>query len=318
MNLQTLRTFQIAARNESMTAAAERLLYSPSSVTMQIRQLETEWGVRLFEKHGRGVRLTPEGRSILGKVEAILSQVDSLERVVKGLDEGETGHLSLAAIEPVGSWLVAPLLADFLRNRPLLEVNYETGSLYAIAERVQEGYLDIAITQEPLPGCPMPFEPLMHEQMVLLMRPDDRLNALPSIQISDLRQTRLVFTETVISYQSIVDHGLVAFGSDHPYGGLEINSVTAAIAFVHQGVGVALLPDYAVSPPPEGLVVRHVEGHTFQRTVGFLYRDFNEIATPRQRVVDDCLVYLRGHLRRIPSQPERAPAGVRSQIMRAT
>ena len=149
MNLQSLRTFYIAARYESLTAAAEELLYAPSTVTLHIQQLEAEWGVKLFEKKGRGVKLTTDGRVILGKVKAIINQVDTLDRTVTDITEGEAGHIRIGAIEPVASCVIAPLLGEFMRDRPRLQINFETGSIYSIVERVSAGELDIGITQMP-------------------------------------------------------------------------------------------------------------------------------------------------------------------------
>lgn len=99
MNLQSLRVFKMAAKSSSLSAAAEELLYAPSTVTMHIRQLETEWGVKLFEKSGRSVKLSSDGTALLAKVESILEQVDQLQRNVQGIERGEAGHIRIGAIE---------------------------------------------------------------------------------------------------------------------------------------------------------------------------------------------------------------------------
>ena len=89
MNLQSLRVFMTAAYAKSLSAAAEELLYAPSTVTMHIRQLEAEWGVQLFEKDGRSVKLTSDGIALIAKVKTILEQVDWLQHHVSELEKRE-------------------------------------------------------------------------------------------------------------------------------------------------------------------------------------------------------------------------------------
>lgn len=271
MNLQSLRTFMIAGEAESLTLAAEVLLYAQSTVTTQIKQLEAEWGVELFRKEGRGVRLTPEGRALLAKVRVILRNVDALELVVSGIQEGGAGHLRIGAMEPVGSWKVAPLLAQFTRNRPLLQINYETGSSYSLTERMEHHELEIAITHQPRLDSKVAFEPLYTEHNAILLREEHPLAQKELLQLDDLRSVRLIFQDTAWAYRGVNDHELVYYGRDYAFANIELNSIEAMIAFVQAGIGVAVLPEYCVTPLPAGCVLRFVEGQPFERTFGMLH-----------------------------------------------
>lgn len=293
MNLQLLRTFYLAARKGSFAAAAEELLYAPSTVTLHIQQLEAAWGVKLFEKHGRGVRITNEGRTILSKVYTILEQVDTLDRTVKDISEGDAGHIRIGSIEPIGSWKVAPLIAEYVRERPLLQINFETGSGYTIMDRIVAGELDVGLSYMPSPGTPLHFEALQVENMSLLMHQAHPLARMPRIQLDDLRRTRLIFTETVAAYRGVIQNNLAAYGSTYPYANIEITSIRGAIAFVQRNIGVAILPSEAADPLPEQTVLRTVEGHRFERTVGLIFRDYGDL---RHRTLDKFIVYLSSKL----------------------
>lgn len=294
MNLQSLRTFLIAAEYESMSTAANELLYAQSTVTTQIKQLEAEWGVTLFRKEGRGVRLTPEGRVILAKVKGIIRQVDALETVVTGIEEGGAGHIRIGAVEPVGSWLIAPILAEFTKNRPLLQLNFETGSIYSIGERVENHELELAITHQPRWDCPIHFEVLYIEHSRLLIREDHPLARQDCITIDDLRTVRLIFQDTAWGYQGITEHGLVYYGRDHPFANIELNSIKSMITFVQRGIGVALLPDSCLNTVPEKCIVRDVEGETFPRTIGMLHGKVNN---QQQVIVDELKDIIRRQLK---------------------
>lgn len=293
MNLQLLRTFYLAAKKGSFAAAADELLYAPSTVTLHIQQLEAAWGVELFEKHGRGVRITNEGRTILSKVYTILEQVDTLDRTVKDMSEGDAGHIRIGSIEPIGSWQVAPLIAEYVRERPMLQINFETGSGYTIMDRIRAGELDVGLSYIPSPGTPLHFEPLQVENMALLMHKAHPLAHMPRIRLDDLRRTRLIFTETVEAYRGVIQNNLIAYGGTHPYANIEITSIRAAIAFVQRNIGVAVMPPQAADPLPEQTTLRTVEGHRFERTVGLVFRDYGDL---KQRTLDKFIVYLSGKL----------------------
>lgn len=268
MNLQNLRTFYLVATYESMSAAAEELLYAPSTVTLHIQQLEVEWGVKLFEKQGRGIKLTQDGRSILGKVKSILLQMDMLNQTVTEITEGEAGHIRIGAIDPVGSHIIAPIVAEFIRHRPLLQINFETGSIYSITDRLRAGELDLGITQHPTYTDQLWFHPLYVQRHQLLLPTNHPLNQLEIIRIGNLKDQRLLFMERVSDYDGAIFHGLVAFGSDHPYAGIEIGNLNIIIDMVRRGIGIALVPDFIKDQYFEGLIIRPVEGHDFHMTIG--------------------------------------------------
>lgn len=296
MNLQSLRVFMTAAYAKSLSAAADELLYAPSTVTMHIRQLEAEWGVQLFEKDGRSVKLTSDGVALIAKVKTILEQVDWLQHHVKELDQGNAGHLNFASIEPVGSWRIAPLLAEFARERPLLQINMEMGNKYSICERVLEGYLEFGIMQDPGPKERVFFEPLYMESMRLLLRDDHPLAKENAISVEQLQNERLIFTETIISYRTVIQRGLTYYRGNNPYAGIEINNIPAAVAFVTQGIGIAILPEICVTPPPANTVVRPIIESDFEMTIGLI---FKTIDTPRSKVIEDFLDTIRLNLRTI-------------------
>lgn len=294
MNLQSLRTFLIAGHHESLSAAANELLYAQSTVTTQIKQLESEWGVQLFRKQGRGVRLTPAGRVILAKVQTIVDQVDTLDQVVDSINSGGAGHLRIGVMEPLGSHLVAPILAEFTRDRDLLQINLETGSIYSLSDRLVNGELEFAVAHQPpwYANNDLPFEPLFKEKQSVLIREDHLLAEKEYLQIDDLRTVRLMFQDTVSGYNGVDVSGLSFHGSAHPFANIEMNSIDALITCVQRGVGVAILPEYCLTPVPQHCVVRVVDGHDFERTMGLLH-SFGVISP----VIQDLILLLRDRLK---------------------
>ena len=271
MNLQSLRTFAIAGKKESLKAAADELLYAQSTVTTQIKQLEAEWGVELFRKEGRGVRLTPAGRAIHNKVQTLIEQFETIGLIVGEIASGGAGHIRIGVMEPAGSYLVAPILADFIRDRPLLQLNMETGSIYSLRERLLHHELEIVISHQmraaPKHGLSH-FQPLFVEKQRLLVSKQHPFATKEVIELDDLRNERLMFQDTVVGYSGIDLNGLSFHGSSHPYANIELNSIEALINFVRQEIGVAFLPSYCLESVPDDCVVRCIEGYDFPRTIG--------------------------------------------------
>lgn len=193
----------------------------------------------------------------------------------------------------MGSWRVAPILADFVRNRPMLQINMEAGSLYSIGDRLEAGHIDLGIIQTPLPGCRLPFEPLYVERMRLLIHENHPLATKDNVHIHELRDERLIFTETIVSYKTVIQQGLTYYRGKNPYAGIEINSIQAAITFVQQGIGIAVIPEICVTPPPPDTIVRPVAESDFEMTIGLLHRQMN---SPKQKVLEAFIVVLRHHL----------------------
>lgn len=273
MNIQSLRTFYLAGRYESMTAAADALTYAQSTVTTHIKQLEAEWGVKLFKKAGRGVRLTPEGRTIHNKVATIVHQLDMLDAVVNGITSGGAGHLRIGVMEPVGSYRVIPVLAKLTRNRPLVQINLETGSIYSLGQRLHDGELELVVAHQPphWSGNKFSFDPLFQEKQRVLMPADHPLAQKDVLEIDDLRDQRLLYQDTISAYDSLGILGFSFHGGQHRFANIELNSITAIITAVQHGLGVAFLPDYCLEPVPENCAVRQVRGYDFERTIGILF-----------------------------------------------
>lgn len=274
MNIQSLRTFLIAGEHESMSAAAEQQLYAPSTVTTHIKQLEAEWGVALFRREGRGVQLTSEGRILLGKVKTIVQNLEQLTQTVDSIEAGGAGHMRLSAIEPAASYVIAPLLADYVRERPLLQINLEAGSYYSIVERYLNHQLELAIVQEMIRrtnNWEIEWEHLYTEKMRLLMRDDHPLAIHDSLTVEDIQQQRFIYTETVWSYRHWQEKRLNYYGGNNPHANLELNSIPAAIHFVQAGIGIALLPQIAITPLPTGTVAKRVQDYDFERRIGYLH-----------------------------------------------
>src|SRR5664279_98355 len=138
MDLRQLKTFQTVAATASFTRAAERLDYAQSSVTAQVRALEDEFGVRLFDRLGRRVALTEAGARLLDYADRMLSLAEEAHLAVADLSE-PSGQLIIAAPETLSSYRLPPLLKQFRAQFPRVRLILRSLSVSEALAHLSEG-----------------------------------------------------------------------------------------------------------------------------------------------------------------------------------
>jgi DNA-binding transcriptional LysR family regulator len=152
MNLQQLRYVrETVRRNLNLTEAARALHTSQPGVSKQIRELEDELGVRIFQRHGkRLVAVTEEGRHIVEIVEQVVAGTDRLKDVGRELSARDRGHLAIAATHTQARYALPLVVQSFRRRYPKVQLTLHQGSPRQIAEMLLRGEADIAVATEAL------------------------------------------------------------------------------------------------------------------------------------------------------------------------
>jgi LysR family cyn operon transcriptional activator len=144
MKLAQLRTFVAIADNAGFARAADRLHLTQSAASRQIALLEQEFGLLLFDRDSRNVKLTPAGEDLLRRSRQLIADAESLGERVRALRGGEVGVLRVSATPQVIERILAPFLIKFMRSHPGVEVRlFESGS--ARYGQLERGEIDLAI-----------------------------------------------------------------------------------------------------------------------------------------------------------------------------
>jgi DNA-binding transcriptional LysR family regulator len=271
MDLRQLQTFQAVVEHGSFLRAAEALQYAQSTITLHIQQLEAELGVPLFARLGKKTQLTEAGRLLCSEAAQILGRVEALRQTMRELAGGEAGYVRLGAIEPAASLRLPELLVRFCTDRPRVRLALEVGGARAIGQRVAAGELDIGIASPPPASLGLTFEPLFRERMALLAPEAHPLARAQIVSPHDLRGHRLLLTEQNCAYRQLIEHSLLEQGANL-YLEIEIGSMIALKGAVQQGLGIGIVPEIIVCPPPPGTVVREIEGLNLSLPVGLVCR----------------------------------------------
>lgn len=278
MDLRHLATFQAVVKEGSFLRAAEKLEYAQSTVTLHIQQLESELGVQLFERQGKKIQLTEAGRTLQEHAAQMLGCAEVLKQTMADLSGGEAGHIRIGSIEPTASERLTPLLVHFCQARPRLRLTLEVAGTCIISKRVATGDLDLGICSPPPAHLGLSFEPLFVEPMALLLPEKHPLATAETVQAKDLPQMSLLLTERSCAYREVVEKALLKQGAN-PYSGIEISSIEALKRAVQGGLGIAVVPVLAATPPPPGTVLREIPKLEVGLSVGIIYRADGKLPT---------------------------------------
>ncbi|HEY8478716.1 MAG TPA: LysR family transcriptional regulator [Spirillospora sp.] len=232
-----LRTFVAVADTGSVRAAAQRLVVTESAVSAAVAALTRELGVRLVEKEGRGLRLTPAGAAYAGYARRILGLLEEGRAAARGAADPGRGTLRLAAVTTAADQLLPELLASFRARWPDVEVTLEVGPRRQVWDSLAAHGADLVLAGRPPAGL---------AATVLARRPNE-LVVVGSPRLAErfsLADTPWVMREPGSGTRATADAYLAERDASPPR--LVLGSNGAVVAGAAAGLGVALVSRDAV------------------------------------------------------------------------
>lgn len=239
MELSDLLTFSAVARNGGITRAAEELKTVQSNVTQRVKALEAEMGVALFERHSRGMTLTGAGRRLLPYAQRMAAL--SREAMLAARDDGEPkGPLAIGSMETTAAVRLPPLLAEFHRRFPAVQLTLRTATTADLVASILDGALDGAFVAGPIEHVDLISTVAFREELVLVTA--RRFAGLAALRAGtpESGPTALVF-RTGCTYRQRLEQLFSDFGWPSA-ARFELGTLDGMIGCVAAGVGVTLLP----------------------------------------------------------------------------
>ncbi|MDO4289543.1 MAG: LysR family transcriptional regulator, partial [Eubacterium sp.] len=245
MEIRNLITFVRIAEVQNFSKTAEQLGYSQSAVTMQIKQLETELKAQLFERIGKQVRLTQAGEQLLPRALEVLDSVDRARQAVEGPLQ-TTGQLRIGTCESYVTSVLPPIVMDFNRQCPRVEVSTHTASTQALFNMLRQNAIDLLFFLDQRLYFPEWVKVLEQpERIFFVASADSPLAHQKSIPLKALLAQPMYLTERGISYRYAMEQMLAARGFDlHP--AWEVGNTDVITRFLLENRGVSFLPEYVV------------------------------------------------------------------------
>jgi DNA-binding transcriptional LysR family regulator len=260
-----LRVVCEVARHGSFSAAASALGYTQSAVSRQVALAELAVDRSLFERHPRGVDLTPAGEIVLRHATAALAELQAARVALDDLHERRLRRVSLGAFSTAMAVLVPQALATLGLHEPQVTVLLREGTSERLADRVASGRLDLAIVTATS-GSPdgVAFEALLNDPLLVAMARGHRLAGLAKIDPEELRDERWIAGSSDLSSTLL---GAWTTGTWKPQIAFEVRDWTAKIGLVAGGAGITVVPGLSAQSLPSGVVVAKIDHPAAMRTV---------------------------------------------------
>jgi len=301
VNLRDLRYLVALAEHRHFGRAAEASFVSQPTLSTQIRKLEEELGVALFERAPRKVMLTPVGREIVERARKVLADVDQLAEIARRSQDPEAGTVRLGLFPTLGPYLLPHVLPGLRERFPRLEFLLVEDKTDALLERLRDGRLDAAVLALPLADEQLHAEPLFDEPFVLATPAGHPLAGRGPLAVDDLDEERLLLLEEGHCLrEQALDVCRLAGAGERDFRATSLETLRQMVA---AGVGSTLLPVLAVQPPVPGLPgVQLVpfKGEPPFRRVALVWR--------RSSASDGLLRGLAAEIRQLPAGLLRPPA----------
>jgi DNA-binding transcriptional LysR family regulator len=268
---QRLRIFREVASRGSFSAAADSLSYTQSAVSQSVAALETEIGATLLERGRRGARPTDAGEALLAHADAILARLDAAEAEVAAIAGLRGGQLAMASFPTAGATIVPLAVATFRTAHPEVKLSLAEGEPEEIAPRLRAGEFDLALlfefegASEGL-GSGLRRIDLLQDPMYLALPNEHRLADVPRIRIQDLSEESWVQTSAESPCARHVVRSCHQAGFE-PSVSFETDDYQTVQGLVAAGVGVALIPQLALSSVRDDIAIRALHPRAPVRTV---------------------------------------------------
>lgn len=237
MDFDQLNTFLEVAKLGSFSRAAEKVLRSQPAVSAQIRQLEQEYGHRLFDRSTKSVRLTPAGEVVLDYARQLLTLRNTSKQAASDWNGIPTGTLSIGANEGTFLYVLPKVFAEYHRRFPKVRISVYRSFTHKVSEKVEEGAIDLGVLTMPVKSASLVATPVFRDRILLLVGQRSPLFMRRSVTLQELAQQPLIMPRTG-SIRKLMEKNLRPY-REHLNITMELTSVVMIKQFVIDGFGVS-------------------------------------------------------------------------------
>jgi DNA-binding transcriptional LysR family regulator len=271
LNLNHLAAFHAVAEAGSVTLGAQRLMVSQPAVSKQVKELERALQARLFDRHPAGVRLTDAGRLLADYANRIFALTSEAEAAMADLSGMRRGSLAVASSPSLGTYLLPRALVYFRQRFPGVRVAVEIEPSHVLRARLNEGALDLGVTQAEVHWPELESQTLAEDELVAVAAPGHPLAGKRRVTPEMLCAQPFVVRETGSQTRSLVERALAAKGYVVKPA-LALASTEAVKQAVAAGLGVAMVSRLVIGPDvaDKRLVRLRVTGLSIRRPIHLL------------------------------------------------
>jgi DNA-binding transcriptional LysR family regulator len=274
MDLRRLRYFVVAAEELNFSRAAGRLRIAQPPLSAQIKQLENELGVLLFDRTGRGVRLTDAGYVLLEEARRIFIQLEQTARMVERVGSGQVGRLSLGFVPSATNEVLPPVLYKFQKSFPEVELFLHEMMPDQVVQRLHGKQIDVGFFYLPFDDSALDTRPVSREPLVVALPETHPLAKEPEIDLRSLEREPFVLPRRYNMpglYGQVTEVCRQAGFTPRPVQ-KDVWLMQTIVGLVASGIGVGLVPCSLRNFRRKGVVYKTVRGLSPTVEMGAIWR----------------------------------------------
>ncbi len=264
-HLHKLRAVQQAG---SMAKAADRLHITQSALSHQIKTLEDYYGVALFHRHTKPLRLSAAGRQVVALAERVLPMFRQVEQDLQRMAAGNGGRLHLSVeCHACFEWLM-PVISGFREQWPAIDIDVRLSLTFNALSALRAGDVDLVMSSDPFNTTELVFEPLLAYESRLVMPGDHHLAAAPFVSPEALTEEILITYPVERERMDVFKYFLMPHGIE-PKEVRQAELTAMILLLIASRQGLAALPDWVMrySPNTQGLTTRALGKQGLHRTL---------------------------------------------------
>jgi DNA-binding transcriptional LysR family regulator len=243
--LSHLRTLREVARRGSFSRAGEALRLSQPAVSLHVRELETQLGVRLIERVGKRAFATPAGETLVAHGERAFAELEAARAALSHKSNAVSGRVRLGTGATASIYLLPSLLRRLRLAHPALELTVTTGNTREIAQAVIDNALDVAVATLPIGARELAVTPFYRDRLVVIAPPEARWRGRRSIAPAALAREPLILFERGGAIRAVMD-GWFAKAKSAANVAMELGNAEASKKLVGAGLGLSIISAIAV------------------------------------------------------------------------
>lgn len=294
LNLDQLRALLAVAECKSFSAAARRLHLSQPAISVQIRELERRFGVKLIERLGKQAHATAPGRELIDAAQRIFRECDSTDAMMRRYRDGWIGRVRIGTTNTALMYLLPPVLRKLSLDHPGIDLHVTNLPSRESVDAIINNRIDLAVVTLPVDRTQLIVTPLLSEEMVAIFpatSPGLPNKVTPEFVLKQpllMEHTRATVHELVVQWLS--GHG------DQPRVTMHLGTIEALISAVASHLGMTIVPAIAIDKRRRDIAVRPL--HPALRRTLALIEHKSKPNEQAQEIVRGALLQLR--------EPERA------------
>ncbi|MBT8350122.1 MAG: LysR family transcriptional regulator [Deltaproteobacteria bacterium] len=247
MHFDRLKAFHQVALTNSFTKASRVLFLTQPAVSQQVKALELQLGIILFDRSGKKVMLTGEGEILFSYTDRLFQIYDDIKLHFGKLHDLEKGKFTVGSTAVMGTYFLPKIIGKFNRKYPGIDINMQMGNSYSVLNKLISNQVDLGFAGRFKADNRLNCILIHKEKLLLVSSPDNPLTGQASVSASELGTTPFIWREVGTQTQALVKKWFQQkIGRDYPKRSIELQNIEAAKRTVVEGYGFTIIPEISI------------------------------------------------------------------------